>query len=43
MVRNSDMTLPDDPTLDELRVALAPAMADAAVFDGWSAAAPHIT
>ena len=33
------MTLPDDPTLDELRVALAPAMADAAVFDGWSAAA----
>jgi len=33
------MALPDDPTLDELRVALAPAIADAAVFDGWSAAA----
>jgi ubiquinone biosynthesis protein COQ9 len=33
------MTLPDDPTLDELRVALAPAAADAAVFDGWSEAA----
>lgn len=26
-------------TLDELRVALAPAIADAAVFDGWSEAA----
>lgn len=25
-----------DPTLDELRVILAPALADAAVFDGWS-------
>lgn len=25
-----------DPTLDELRVILAPAVADAAVFDGWS-------
>lgn len=33
------MTLPDDPTLDELRVALAPAVADAAIFDGWSEAA----
>ncbi|WP_338446454.1 COQ9 family protein [Pelagerythrobacter marensis] len=31
--------LPDDPTLDELRLALAPAVADAAVFDGWSEAA----
>ena len=28
-----------DFTLDELRVALAPAIADAAVFDGWSDAA----
>jgi ubiquinone biosynthesis protein COQ9 len=28
-----------DLTLDELRVALAPAIADAAVFDGWSNAA----
>ena len=26
----------DDMTLDELRVALAPAIADAAVFDGWN-------
>lgn len=28
-----------DLTLDELKVALAPAIADAAVFDGWSDAA----
>lgn len=28
-----------DVTLDELRLHLAPAVADAAVFDGWSAAA----
>ena len=28
-----------DLTLDELRLALAPAIADAAVFDGWSKAA----
>jgi ubiquinone biosynthesis protein COQ9 len=28
-----------DLTLDELRIALAPAIADAAVFDGWSDAA----
>lgn len=28
-----------DLTLDELRVRLAPALADAAVFDGWSAEA----
>lgn len=28
-----------DATLPELRVALAPAIADAAVFDGWSVAA----
>lgn len=27
---------PDDRTLDELRVALAPGIARAAVFDGWS-------
>ena len=31
--------LPEDPTLDELRLALAPAVADAVVFDGWSEAA----
>jgi ubiquinone biosynthesis protein COQ9 len=29
----------DDRTLDELRLALAPLIADAAVFDGWSDAA----
>ena len=28
-----------DLTLDELRLALAPAIADAAIFDGWSNAA----
>jgi ubiquinone biosynthesis protein COQ9 len=33
------VALPPDPTLDELRLALAPAVADAAVFDGWSDAA----
>ena len=27
---------PSDMTLDELRLALAPAIADAAIFDGWS-------
>ncbi len=32
-------TEPADLTLDELRVALAPSIADAAVFDGWSDAA----
>ncbi|WP_305098318.1 COQ9 family protein [Croceibacterium aestuarii] len=26
----------DDPTLDEMRIALAPRIATAAVFDGWS-------
>ena len=33
-----DAAAPDiaDLTLDELRLALAPAIADAAVFDGWS-------
>lgn len=30
---------PADMTLDELRLALAPAIADAAIFDGWSDAA----
>lgn len=30
---------PADMTLDELRLALAPSIADAAVFDGWSDAA----
>ena len=33
------MTIAADLTLDELRLALAPAVADAAVFDGWSDAA----
>lgn len=33
------MTGLGDLTLDELRLALAPRVADAAVFDGWSAAA----
>jgi ubiquinone biosynthesis protein COQ9 len=32
-------TLPDDPTLDELRAALAPAVARNAAFDGWRPAA----
>jgi ubiquinone biosynthesis protein COQ9 len=32
-------TLPDDPTLDEIRAALAPLVARAAAFDGWSRAA----
>ncbi|MGB7372932.1 COQ9 family protein [Pontixanthobacter sp.] len=27
---------PADMTLDELRIALAPALADSAIFDGWS-------
>lgn len=33
------MTLPADPTLDEIREALAPLVADNAAFDGWKAAA----
>ena len=33
------MTEPADLTLDELRLALAPAVADAAAFDGWGKAA----
>ena len=28
-----------DLTLDELRLALAPAIADSAIFDGWTEAA----
>lgn len=31
--------LPADPTLDEIRLALAPAIASNAAFDGWSKAA----
>ncbi len=31
--------LPADPTLDEIRLALAPAIGRNAAFDGWSAAA----
>ena len=30
------MAISPDLTLDELRIALAPAVADAAVFDGWT-------
>lgn len=30
------MTTPDDSTLDQLRLALAPGIAAAAAFDGWS-------
>ena len=33
------MTLPADPTLDEIRAALAPLVAANAAFDGWSDAA----
>ncbi|WP_068074895.1 COQ9 family protein [Novosphingobium lentum] len=33
------MAVPADATLDELRLALAPAVAQAAIFDGWSDAA----
>ena len=39
MVRRSDMADLADLTLPELRIALAPAVADSAVFDGWSDAA----
>ena len=31
--------LPADPTLDEIRLALAPSIASNAAFDGWSKAA----
>lgn len=33
------MTTQDDRTLDEIRLALAPSLADAAIFDGWTEAA----
>jgi ubiquinone biosynthesis protein COQ9 len=33
------MTLPHDPTLDEIRLALAPHVAANAAFDGWNARA----
>ena len=33
------MTLPDDPTIPEIRDALAPLVADNAAFDGWMAGA----
>lgn len=40
MARRSDaMTVADDLTVDELRLVLAPRIAGAAVFDGWSRAA----
>ena len=35
----SDRPLPTDPTLDEIRLALAPAIGRNAAFDGWSVAA----
>ncbi len=35
-------TIPADATLDEIRLALAPAIADNAAFDGWSAAALNL-
>ncbi len=38
MARRCKMISPD-ATLDDIRLALAPAIADAAVFDGWSKAA----
>ena len=36
------MTLPADPTIPELRDALAPLVADNAAFDGWSARAREL-
>jgi ubiquinone biosynthesis protein COQ9 len=39
MVRPSKAELPAEPTLDEIRGALAPLVAEAACFDGWSEAA----
>lgn len=39
MARPSDAMRAEDLTLDELRVRLAPLIADAAAFDGWSDAA----
>ena len=37
----SENTLPADPTVDEIRVALAPVIGRHAGFDGWSDAAVH--
>lgn len=37
----SKTALPSDPTLDEIRVALAPIIGRHAGFDGWSEAAVH--
>ena len=34
--------LREDPTLDEIRLALAPAVGRNAAFDGWSEAAVHV-
>ena len=39
--RMTSHTLPADPTLDEIRVALAPVLGRHAGFDGWSDAAIH--
>ena len=39
MVPNPSAALPADPTLDEMRAALAPLIADVAAFDGFSDAA----
>ena len=39
----SETALPADPTLDEIRVALAPVIGRHAGFDGWSDAAVHAT
>ena len=39
MARSSSVPISPDLTLDELRIALAPAIADAAVFDGWTSLA----
>jgi ubiquinone biosynthesis protein COQ9 len=36
------MTLPADPTLDEIRIGLAPSIARNAAFDGWSIEAVHL-
>ncbi len=37
----TEATLPDDPTLDEIRAALAPRLAAHAAFDGWNEKAVH--
>jgi len=41
MVCMSKNALPSDPTIDEIRVALAPVIGRHAGFDGWSEAAVH--